>query len=282
MINNTEPKNLISKEKLNSYFIIFFNAYNQLLDYNQMYLNIFLSLKRTEQYSRYVIYKLILFPIILITLMFAAFVEEPYSLISSIIFTIALILFYLVDRICFKKFHYSISYYRKKRKKLFNFQTQLILILNNNILKEKIGEKEFMNYRVKCSTIQDKVQYYCSIFKSYGDYLNKFGFIAFLIGFSFNLIFDFMKDPFFVVNLTLSNFFMYISIILQTFPLYYTNLKIRYIKEYPDLELFEPVISKIILMINYSLLILEFPKKKEILGKITEIESKLKEDKVLE
>ena len=74
-----------------------------------------------------------------------------------------------------------------------------------------------------------------------------------------------MKDPLFIVNLNPSKFFVYILLVIQPFSFYYWDLKMRYTKEYSDLELLEPVTSKIILMINYSLLILEFPKKKEIL-----------------
>lgn len=201
---NKGEKNKISK-KLNATFDTFF----KILDFNELDVNRFLSIKESKKYKSLIRKKVLIFllyeTLILIfwgyNLLWAGYeIEITFWLISRII--IGLIIFnicnwplgFFYGRILnhfYKDFNYSMPYYRKKKKKMKKSCKQFNLIINNQQLIEEIGEENYINkYKINFEKINNRINYYSNLFRSLDYYIIQFGIFSIVISIFSPIIYE--------------------------------------------------------------------------------------------
>lgn len=203
MINSTSS----NKEKTNSLINkldIIFNAFFKILDFNELDVNRFLSDKETKRYKFLIIKKYIiflLFEIVFLTPNIYLMLLNIYEIEINTTTWVIVNLFFSFS-VCFlalfyrgiimhfdEEFKYSKPYYRKKKKKMKKFCRQFNLIINNQHLIEEIGEENYNNkYKHNIKRINNRIDYYTNLFRSFWDYISQFGIISIITIIVINII----------------------------------------------------------------------------------------------
>ena len=188
---NKGEKNKISK-KLNAIFCTFF----KILDFNELDVNRYLSIKDSKKYKSLIRKKFLIYllfeTLILINTGYLLFVNE-YEIeltnwsIPHIIWIIFMVILIntsfllgkfssrIITKIV-KNFNYGMPYYRKEKKKMKKLCKQFNLIINNQQLIEEIGEENYINkYKNNIEKINNRINYYSNLFRSLDYYIIQFG-----------------------------------------------------------------------------------------------------------
>lgn len=152
-----------------------------ILEYNELDLIWFLSLKKRIWYYKPLLYiKSGLLIFFILCLFLTDYVYKNLLLnLTYIVFG----LYIFVDYIYFKKFRYSLWYYRKRKNFLNRINNQINLIINNQLLLTTL-DQEIQNFKIKQQQLNKRIKHFSTIIRPYRTHLEKIGYlIAILIPF---------------------------------------------------------------------------------------------------
>lgn len=194
------------EENLDEIFKLFYIT----VDYDELELGRFLSIKDSKNFNLLLITKYICFVFILSTIIFTVpifwFVVAIYGYVDvgylSLITIIPIVLYFLSDTVIIRRFNYNFALYRKEKHDLLNFLNQFLVILSNHEVKSELIEKtKYNDYEKNFKEIQTRIHRFSNIFKPYMYYFEQFGlisiisiFVSFFIGFLISNISTSLSD----------------------------------------------------------------------------------------
>ncbi len=206
---NEERDSEVEKNQFFTSFNESFDVFFKILDFNELDVNRFLSFKDSKKYKFYIMNRILMIILNYSWIMIPVIVGIVYpslfgnSLLTSltmlgIIFIPAVISFVIILRFFDKNYDYSMSIYRKEKKKMNKYCKQLNLIIHNRYVTEELGEKNYTNtYKNKIKRINNRVDYYSNLFKPLNHYIIQFGVISLLFSLSplfFDIIYKLIQN----------------------------------------------------------------------------------------
>lgn len=124
-----------------------------------------------------------------------------------------------------KVINYNKSIYRKEKKEMNLYCRQLNLIINNQYLIEKLGEKNYKNkYKNKIEKINNRLGYYSNVIRPLSNYIIQFGLISLVLSVS-TIIFEFISSSIQNTNISIVviyfNLFLPLTSIFMSLIFYY-------------------------------------------------------------
>lgn len=242
-----------------------------ILEYNELDLVWFLSLKKRFWYYKPLLYfKFTLIILYIVFLFLINFFLLFFHIQLVIINLIILIIYLSIDYLYFKSFKYSLWYYRKRKEFLNRIHNQIKLLINNQVLFEKLKE-EVIEFKKNLPDLSKRITSFSGLFKSYRTYLEKYSYlIAIVVPFISFFITNLYQ---FYINLShveIEFFSVYQFIInLSFFGVIIVRINHNRIQNTKAFIIYsEALLEAILLGITSMLKILEFGDEKEKVNKL--------------
>lgn len=193
---NEERNDEVEKNQFFTFFNESFDAFFKILDFNELDVNRYLSFKDSKKYKFYIMNRILTLMINYSFVAIPAIVGTVYPslfgnlflttfIILGIMFIPAVISIAIIQRFFDKNYDYSMSIYRKEKKKMNKYCKQLNLIIYNRYVIEELGEINYTNnYKSKIKRINNRVDFYSKLFKPLNHYIIQFGLISLVFSFS--------------------------------------------------------------------------------------------------
>lgn len=242
-----------------------------ILEYNELDLVWFLSLKKRFWYYKPLLYfKFTLIILYIVFLFLINFFLLFFNIQLVIINLIILIIYLIIDYLYFKNFKYSLWYYRKRKEFLNRIHNQIKLLINNQVLFQKLKE-EVIEFKKNLPDLSKRITSFSGFIKSYRTYLEKYSyliaivvpFISFFIPilYQFDINLSHVEIEFFSENLI--NLYQFI-ISLSFFGVIIVRINHNRIQNTKTFIIYsEALLEVILLSITSMLKILEFGDEKE-------------------